>query len=84
MALLAAGSPLVAGGFKEDQMLQTQKVRAVRGFYFDRKLVKVGTTIELPKVFAIEVCAANKAEPINSVSDEGPASRADSKGNKLV
>ena len=83
MALLAAGSALVAGSHSEKEMQpQMQRVRVLRGFYFDKKLMKVDSEPELPRLFAIEVCAANKAVPIEARSMEAPASK--DKGSKLV
>jgi len=82
MALLAAGSALVAGGFTETTMqLQTQKVRVLRTFYFDRKAQKVGAVVELPKIFAIEVRAANKAEFVDGHSEDSTDGKG---GRKLV
>lgn len=42
--------------------MQTKTVRVLRAFFLDGKPTKVGTTIELPAVFALEMCAAHKAE----------------------
>jgi hypothetical protein len=74
MALQAAGSALVAGGSQESAMqLQVTKVRVTRAFYFDKKPTKVGSVVELPKVFAAEMIAAHKAEPVDSErSEEAP------------
>jgi hypothetical protein len=47
------------------QALQTKKVRVLRAFTdHTKKVVKVGDTVELPKVFALEMIAANKAAPV--------------------
>ena len=40
---------------------EPKKVRVVRAFYYERKPVKVGEVVELPHIFALEVCASNKA-----------------------
>jgi len=90
MALQAAGSPLVAGSFLEthpetNMQLQTQKVRVTRMFYFDRKPQRVGDVVELPKIFANEVRAANKAEFVEDKSDDASGARASvPRGTKLV
>jgi hypothetical protein len=65
VALLAAGSALVAGSHLEKDM-QTQSVRVVRAFYYQGKPTKVGTMVELPKVFAKEMIAARKAEEVEA------------------
>jgi hypothetical protein len=38
----------------------TMEVVVDRSFYFDRQTVKVGSTITLPRVFAMEMIAAKK------------------------
>ena len=57
--------------------LQVAKVRVVRAFYYDKKPVKVDTVVELPKIFAAEMVAANKAEyegePLPAAPDKGAA-----------
>lgn len=70
MALTASGSgsALVAGSARPletnmaKQIPQTQKVRVMRAFYFDRKLLEVGQVLDLPTLFAREVEASHKAE----------------------
>ncbi len=47
-------------------------IKAVRGFYYDRKPVKPGEKIRVPKIFAIEVCASNKAEMVDTEAEEKP------------
>jgi len=87
MALLAMGSALVAGSSQESPMqVQLTKVRVVRAFYFDKKPTKVDTIVEVPKIFAAEMVAANKAEFVDSTpeptSERSGASGP--KGSKLV
>lgn len=72
MALLAAGSPLVAGSTQENSMQATaaskalamQSVRVERAFYWQGKPTKVGEVLELPGIFAREMIAAHKAVAI--------------------
>jgi hypothetical protein len=65
MALLATGSVLVAGSSPSTgggvPMIKTYCV--TRAFYFQGKMLKVGEIVTLPQVFAMEMCAAKKAEP---------------------
>jgi hypothetical protein len=80
VALLAAGSPLVAGSFQENGMQaaqavkgpEKQEVRVERAFYFNGKPTKVGETIELPRIFASEMIAAHKAKAIAAKVDNKP------------
>ena len=81
---LESASALVPGGVtasdlaKEKKLMQAQpqqqqpktlNVRVLRPFYFEGKPTKVDQTITLPRVFALEMKAANKAEII---ADESP------------
>lgn len=61
---------LIPGKITKEDFMETRTVRALRGFYFDRKVVKLGTIIKLPKIFAIEVCASNKAEMVDPAIEE--------------
>jgi hypothetical protein len=66
MPLPATGSPLVAGSYQENHMQPQQQpatleVEVLRAFYFQGKAQKVGTTTTLPRTFALEMRAANKA-----------------------
>jgi len=61
MPLLAAGSPLVAGGVFPEGTMEMKTVRVVRAFYYQGKSLAVDTVVDLPKLFAAEMCAANKA-----------------------
>ena len=49
----------------------TITIRAIGGFYWDKKRVAPGDVISVPKLFGAEICASNKAE---RVSDENPES----------
>jgi oligoribonuclease (3'-5' exoribonuclease) len=64
MALLAAGSALVAGSSLENDMqeMQVREVRVLRAFYYNRKPIEVSKVLELPKIFAAEMVAAKKAQ----------------------
>lgn len=78
---IGTASALVAGGGahpqKETDMQNRQaaqqnpmqKVRVMRAFYYHGKPIEKGSTGELPKLFALEMRAANKVEFI----DEAPA-----------
>lgn len=84
MALLAAGSALVAGSHPENNM-QTKKGRVLRAFYYQGKPTVVGQVVELPRVFALEMAAANKLELLEDPKPEAAAaadakSKADQKG----
>lgn len=70
--LSAAGSVLVAGNIiKDDDMaLEIARVRALRKFYFDRKLIDIGHEIDIPKIFALEMRASNKVEIIEAKPPE--------------
>jgi len=71
---LENASALVAGGVKaadiekERKVMQAQKPaqpatlkgEVVRAFYYQGKLLKVGEKLELPRIFALEMHAANK------------------------
>ena len=68
MPLSAAGSALVAGSSQESTMQaqqkqpQTASVRVVRAFYLNGKPTKVNETIDVPRLLALELKAANKVE----------------------
>jgi hypothetical protein len=78
MALSAAGSALVAGSFQENDMQaqqqqpQIRSARVLRPFYFNGKPTKVGETIELPRIFALEMKAAHKVELIEVKTQDKP------------
>lgn len=64
MPLLAAGSALVAGSHQEE-IVNEKRVRVTRAFYYQRKACQVGDLVALPPVFALEMIAAHKAEPVS-------------------
>jgi len=76
MALLAAGSALVAGSQLETDMqeMQVKEVRVLRAFYYQRKPIEVGKVLDLPKTFAAEMVAAKKAQYTSG--DAKPAAEA--------
>ncbi len=51
--------------------MQTKTVRVLRKFYFERRLLTIGEIVELPSIFADEMCAATKAELVDHAA-EGP------------
>ena len=59
MALLAAGSPLVAGGAVP--VMATRYVRVVRSFFHQGVPQPVGAVIEVPRFIAAEVIHCGKA-----------------------
>lgn len=76
---LENSSALVGGGNsrtgkKEENMqqLQTKTVRVLRNFYYQAKAIEKGTVVTLPKVFAIEMIAANKAEAADGEPESTP------------
>jgi len=81
MALLAAGSALVAGSHLEN-IMQTKKGRVLRAFYYQGKPTKVNETVELPRVFALEMASAHKLELIEDPKPEETKAlpKADTKG----
>lgn len=78
MALLAAGSALVAGSVLEDSMPAIRNIKVVRAFYWQGTALPIGTIKELPTAFALEMCASGKAEIIQlekAASQEVPPAR---------
>jgi hypothetical protein len=78
MPLSAAGSALVAGSSQEKDMQaqqnqpKTSSVRVLRAFYFNGKPVKVNETLDLPRLFALEMRAAHKVEIIEAKPETKP------------
>ena len=60
MVLLAANSPLVASSIPGGDM-ETRKIKAIRGFKFDKKVIRPEEVIQVPLLFALEIQASNKA-----------------------
>lgn len=56
------------------QQPQTLKVKVLRAFYYQGKAVDVNSTVALPRVFALEMAAANKAALVTEA--EKPAAPA--------
>jgi hypothetical protein len=81
MPLTAAGSALVAGSSQEKDMQaqpqqpKTSSVRVLRAFYFNGKPVKVNETLDLPRLFAIEMVAAHKVELIEPKGEDRPEAK---------
>jgi hypothetical protein len=65
--MTAAGSVLVAGSFQPETQMDTKKVRVLRPFYYRGQVLEKDSVVDLPKVFAAEVCASRKGE---AVADE--------------
>lgn len=65
---------------------QPQTARVLRAFYFDGKAVPVGETIELPRIFALEMKAANKIEFIDppKVDDKSASQKTESRQRAIV
>lgn len=86
MVLLAAGSGLVAGSAfsnTEGTSMQTVQVEVVRAFYYEGKSQKVGARLTLPKTFAAEVVAANKAKVVaEPAADQSAGSKKPSATDK--
>lgn len=51
--------------------MNIKTVRVLRAFYFKGKPTRIGETLDLPNVFALEMIAAKKAEPADKA--EAPA-----------
>lgn len=86
MALLAAGSVLVAGSHSEN-IMQTKKGRVLRAFYYQGKATKVEQVVELPAIFAREMEAAGKLELIEDAKPAAvtvPEAKAKAEGQKGV
>lgn len=61
---MAKGSPLIAGSFIQEGPMGVKTVKAIRGFYYDGKQIKVGDVITVPSLFAIGIIAVNKATEV--------------------
>ena len=73
------GAALVGRPANLEERMKTMTVKVLRPFYYNREALKLGATVELPAVFALEMCAANKAERVDDVA--APAAPSDkSKG----
>lgn len=57
-----SGAALIGRPDNLGDVMKTMRVKVLRKFFFDRKVQELGTTPELPAVFALEMIAANKAE----------------------
>lgn len=76
---IESAAALVGGGTKvpQEQSMSTVpvtppavlKATVVRAFYFQGKVLEVGKTFELPRVFALEMQAARKV----SIAEDPPA-----------
>ena len=64
--------------------MSIQKVRATRAFYYERKLISPGATVDVPKILAIELRAATKAEFVEAAVEETHAIRTEAKPAKGV
>jgi hypothetical protein len=82
--LTTGNSPALVGGAvpsKETDMKAPQpdaqpttlKVKALRSFYFSGKPIPVNTEVELPRVFALEMHAANKVQILPSPEPVAPS-----------
>lgn len=67
--------------------MQNLTVKVIKSFYFQGKATKVGDVIPLPRVFALEMMAANKAlkapeKPVKPKEPEKAPEKSESKGAK--
>jgi hypothetical protein len=77
VALLAAGSALVASNFSEDSMMaKTVDVKVLRAFYYERKVQEVDSKITLPFVFGMEMVSSKKAVVVEAEAAVAPAEMA--------
>lgn len=69
------------------QKREMMKVRVLRAFFYQRhpgeqaEALKQGTVVELPKLLAVEMCAARKAEEVEEKTPT-PASKTAEKGSE--
>lgn len=79
MALLAAGSVLVAGSGASDQTMaatKTLKIRVERSFYWDKQPRQVGEVLEVPAIFGLEMLQYRKASAVAETAEpEEPAKK---------
>jgi len=59
-----AGELIPGNNSNKEVAMQTKKVKVLRAFYFQGKEIKVGEVTELPRVFALEMIAANKCTAV--------------------
>jgi len=68
---------LVSGAASKEAVMQEIKVKILRAFIdHQKKVVRVGDTVTLPKIFALEMIAANKAERVEEPVVPAPAAPA--------
>jgi saccharopine dehydrogenase-like NADP-dependent oxidoreductase len=59
-----SGAALVGRSLTTRDAMKTMNVKVLRSFYFNRAVQPVGSTLELPAVFALEMAAAGKVEAV--------------------
>lgn len=64
LTTINSGAALVGRSHNQGDAMKTMRVKVLRPFYFNRTVQKLGTTVELSVVFALEMIAASKAERI--------------------
>ena len=72
MALMAMNSPLIAGGyFQEDNMAvrAITAITAIRAFYLKGQVVSIGETVTVKDSVASELISSNKAVPAVEVKE---------------
>lgn len=76
-----SGAALIGRPSNLGDVMKTMRVKVLRKFYFDRKVQELGSVVELPAVFAVEMIAANKAERIEeSAPSASPPVKEKAKG----
>jgi len=70
---------------QQQQQPQTTSVRVVRAFYLNGKPTKVNETIDVPRLLALELKAANKVEIVQpKVEEKLEPKKAESQPRRLV
>ena len=81
LTTINSGAALVGRPHNLGDVMKTMRVKVIRKFLYDRKVQELGTTPELPAVFAVEMIAANKAERIEEAAPvSAPSGKEKSKG----
>lgn len=81
LTTMNSGAALVGRPDNLGESMKIMRVEVLRKFLFDRKVQELGSTPELPAVFALEMIAANKAKRIDeAVPPPAPPVKEKAKG----
>lgn len=67
MALMAMGSPLIAGSLIQEVNMAVRTIKAIRAFYLKGQVVSVGDTVSVKDSMASELISSNKAVAVEDV-----------------